>query len=157
MIKYSLLFNNYHNFIKFIIQNIHFKKFNFILRITNIGNKDGNLTKRGLLRSSTVSDHQDSLDRQSEEDEKLAQQDDAQLPNIENEGGEDDEGEASKQEESKRSYNKSSTSVKITLSARVKNNAPNDQPESPLPVILINNSNNKADALNTNENTLRSK
>lgn len=110
-----------------------------------------------MLRSSTVSDHQDSLDRQSEEDEKLAQQDDAQLPNIENEGGEDDEGEASKQEESKRSYNKSSTSVKITLSARVKNNAPNDQPESPLPVILINNSNNKADALNTNENTLRSK
>jgi len=78
------------------------------------------------------------------------------LPHLENEGGEDEENNPENEEIKSDNNPKPNTTVKISLSARVKRNDIKDQPDSPLPVIKINNTNGKADQEGTDEQTPRS-
>ena len=109
----------------------------------------------------------DSLERNSEDEkanDKLIE--DIKLPEIQNEGGDDDSklelnnhqnddadlSHNDSDEESKHSrLAKSNTSVRITLSTRVKPMDTGEPPDSPLPVIKINDP--KADADRADDNT----
>lgn len=127
--------------------------------------ESGKNTSRKLLKDNNVSDHQNSLEREIKEEAEGEEGEDEEeeLAEEDNEGGEDDELEDIEDEkdleiedfDQNNTKTKSNTSIKMSLSVRAK--VQPDEPESPLPVILINNTNGKVDQERTDEETNKSK